>query len=67
MNNEHANYNAVWRMNESEYDAILSQPKLNVLLPENFAFKLVSARSTEASGLDERTLWANEHDAHVCH
>ena len=25
----------------------------------------MSARSTEASGLDERTLWANEHDVFV--
>ena len=27
------------------------------LLPENFAFKLVSALKTEASGLGERMLW----------
>ena len=51
---EHANY--VWRMNESDIDAIQSYATLNILLPENFAFRLVSARSTEASGLDERTL-----------
>ena len=42
-----------------EYDAVPSYAKLNILLPENFAFKLVSARMTEASGLDERILWAN--------
>ena len=38
---------------------IPSYANSNVLLPENFAFKLVSARRTEARGLDERTLWAN--------
>ena len=51
--------NSDQRMNKSEWD------EKHFLLPENFALRLVSARSTEASGLDERTLWANEHDAHV--
>ena len=39
------------RMNKSKFEVKI------FLLPENFAFKLVSARRTEASGRDERTLW----------
>ena len=38
-------------MNKSKFEVKI------FLLPENFAFKLVSARRTEASGRDERTLW----------
>ena len=46
-------------MNEIDCDAIPSFAKSNILLPENFAFKLVSARRTEASGLEERIVWAS--------
>ena len=54
MNGELANQ--FWAKDEEKW----IWDEKHFLLPENFAFRLVSARSTEASGLDERTLWANE-------
>ena len=40
-----------------EFNNISKSKDKMYLLPENFAFKLVSALKTEASGLGERMLW----------
>ena len=49
-----------------EFNNISKSKDKMYLLPENFAFKLVSALKTEASGLGERMLWKSIQNEKTC-